>query len=71
MKGTPAHRRPIDWWGTVKAVLWSFIGLRRRADFEQDVQRLNPIAVLATGVVLAFLFVIVLMLIARWVVATA
>ncbi len=66
----PAHRRPIEFWPTVKAVLWSFIGLRRRSDFEQDVQRLNPIAVMATGVVLAFVFIAVLMAIVRWVVAT-
>ncbi|MCX7693225.1 DUF2970 domain-containing protein [Tepidimonas taiwanensis] len=71
MTAPAPHQRPVAVLDTVKAVLWSFIGLRRRADFEQDVQRLNPIAVLATGVVLAFLFVIVLMLIARWVVATA
>lgn len=67
---TPVERRPVNVLDTVKAVLWSFIGLRRRADFERDVQQLNPIAVLATGVVMAFVFIIVLMLIARWVVAT-
>jgi hypothetical protein len=69
VKGTPAHRRPIDWWGTVKAVLWSFIGLRRRSDFEQDVQRLNPIAVMVTAVVLTLVFIIALMSIVRWVVS--
>jgi len=69
VRGTPAHRRPIDWWITVKAVLWSFIGLRRRSDFEQDVQRLNPIAVMVTAVVLTLVFIIALMLIVRWVVS--
>jgi len=67
---TPVERRPVKVLDTVKAVLWSFIGLRRRADFERDVQQLNPIAVLATGVVMAFVFIIVLMLIVRWVVAS-
>ncbi|TSE25992.1 DUF2970 domain-containing protein [Tepidimonas aquatica] len=67
----PAHRRPVAWGATVKAVLWSFLGLRRRRDFEQDVQRLNPIAVMATGVVLALLFVVGLMLIVHWVVASS
>ncbi|TSE28115.1 hypothetical protein Tther_02347 [Tepidimonas thermarum] len=65
----PAHQRPVALWPTVKAVLWSFLGLRRRADFERDVQQLNPIAVLATGVVMAFVFIAVLMLIVRWVVS--
>lgn len=67
----PAHRRPVSWWETVRAVLWSFLGLRRRADFERDVQRLNPIAVMATAVVLTVLFVVMLMLIVRWVVASS
>lgn len=65
----PAHQRPVALWPTVKAVLWSFLGLRRRADFERDVQQLNPIVVLATGVVMAFVFIAVLMLIVRWVVS--
>ncbi|TSE32470.1 DUF2970 domain-containing protein [Tepidimonas charontis] len=65
----PAHRRSVDIVATVKAVLWSFIGLRRRSDFEHDVQRLSPIAVIVTDVVLVFLFIALLMLIVRWVVA--
>lgn len=67
---TPSpHQRPVAVLDTVKAVLWSFIGLRRRADFERDVQKLNPVVVLATGVVMAFVFVGVLMLIVHWVVS--
>jgi hypothetical protein len=66
---TPAHRRPVAIGATVKAVLWSFLGLRRRDDFERDVQRLNPIAVMATAVVLTLVFIAVLMMIVHWVVA--
>ena len=29
---------------TLRAVAWSFFGVRRRANFEQDVQKLNPVA---------------------------
>jgi len=68
MRQPPVHRRPVALWPTVRAVLWSFLGLRRRSDFEHDVQQLNPIAVLATGVVLTFVFIAVLMAIVRWVV---
>lgn len=67
---TPSPRqRHVAVLDTVKAVLWSFIGLRRRADFERDVQKLNPVVVLATGVVMAFVFIGVLMLIVHWVVS--
>ncbi|TSE19263.1 hypothetical protein Talka_01687 [Tepidimonas alkaliphilus] len=65
------HRRPVSWSATIKAVLWSFLGLRRRADFEQDVQRLNPIAVMATAVVLTVAFVVLLMVIVHRIAAAA
>jgi hypothetical protein len=31
---------------SMKAVLWSFLGLRRKGDFEQDSQKLNPVHVI-------------------------
>ena len=69
MNPPPPHRRAVSLAATVRAVPWSFLGLRRRADFEQDAQRLNPIAVMATAVVLTLLFVGLLMLVVRGVVA--
>ena len=55
---------------TVKAVLWSFIGLRRRSDLEQDLGgRLNPLAVIAVAFVLVGLFVVGLITLVHFVVA--
>ena len=54
---------------TVKAVLWSFFGVRGRAGHERDMERLNPVYVILTGVVLAILFVLGLIGLVRWVVA--
>ncbi len=65
----PVHQRPGSVVDTVKAVLWGFLGVRRKSDFQQDVAKLNPIHLLVTGVVLAFLFVAVLMGIVFWVTA--
>jgi hypothetical protein len=42
---------------TMLAVAWSFIGLRRRSDFERDVQALKPGYVIAAGVIGAALLV--------------
>jgi diacylglycerol kinase len=56
---------------TVKAVLWSFVGLRKKSDYEQDVQQLNPIHVVIVGLVAALLFVIGLVVIARLAVSMA
>ena len=53
---------------TLRAVLWSFFGVRRKADYEKDAAELNPVHVIITGVLAAALFVIVLLLIVNWVV---
>ena len=53
---------------TVKAVLWGFLGVRRKSDFQQDVVSLKPLHLLVAGVVLAFVFVLGLMLLVHWVV---
>jgi len=44
--------------------------VRRRADYEQDVQRLNPVHVVIAGVVGAGLFIAALVLLVRWVVGS-
>jgi hypothetical protein len=48
---------------TARAVLWSFFGVRRRADYERDAARLNPVYVILMGIIAAALFVIVLIVI--------
>lgn len=55
---------------TVLAVVWSFLGIRRRADYAKDVAQLNPIHVIVAGIIGAALFVVVLVLLVRWVVAS-
>jgi hypothetical protein len=52
----------------VKAVFWSFFGVRRRADLESDAAQLNPLHLIAAGVIGAVLFIVVLLLIVRAVV---
>jgi amino acid transporter len=42
---------------TIKAVLWSFIGIRKRSGYEEDLGKLNPFAVIAVALVLVALFV--------------
>jgi hypothetical protein len=52
----------------LKAVFWSFFGVRRRADLESDAAQLNPLHLIAAGVIGAVLFIVVLLLIVRAVV---
>lgn len=54
---------------TVIAVLWGFLGVRRKSDFQEDIVKLNPIHLMITGFVLCFAFVLALMLIVFWVVS--
>lgn len=53
---------------TVKVVAWSFIGLRGSTDAEQGVKKINPLHVIAVGLVLVFIFVGALVMVVKWVV---
>jgi hypothetical protein len=50
-----------------KAVFWSFLGVRRRSDYESDTQRLKPQAVIVAGLVSAAVFVLALFGIVKFV----
>ena len=52
--------------GAFRAVFWSFLGVRRRADYEADTQKLKPQHVIAAGLVSAALFVLALLAIVRF-----
>ncbi len=62
-------RRKTSFLRTVKAVAWSFVGLRARGDFEEDVKNLNPLHIIAVGLIGIFVFVAVLILLVNWAVA--
>lgn len=53
--------------GTVRAVLWSFFGIRRRSGYEQDLGQLKPFHVIAVALVLVGLFVAGLIMLVHWV----
>jgi Protein of unknown function (DUF2970) len=55
---------------TFKAVAWSFFGVRKRSEHERDVAELKPQHVIVAGVISAALFVIVLVVIVKWVIGS-
>ena len=55
---------------TMRAVGWSFFGVRRSADYAQDVAKLNPVHVIIAGILGAALFVAALVLLVKWVVGS-
>ena len=55
---------------TMRAVAWSFLGIRRSKDLEADLQKLNPVHVVIAGIAGAAVFVAALLLLVRWVVGS-
>ena len=68
MSDLPIHQRKGSILGTVKAVLWGFLGVRRQADYQKDIASLNPIHIIVVGIVMALLFVVGLIGLVNWVV---
>jgi hypothetical protein len=52
----------------VKTVLWSFIGIRKRSGYEEDLGKANPFAIIAVALGLVALFVAGLIVLVNWVV---
>ncbi len=69
MSNAPLHKRKGSLPGTVKAVLWGFLGVRRNADYQDDIAKLNPLHLVVVGLIMAILFVFSLILVVRWVVS--
>ena len=69
MRETALHKRKGSLIGTVKAVLWGFLGVRRNAEYQDDIAKLNPVHLVVVGLAMALVFVFSLILIVRWVVS--
>jgi hypothetical protein len=65
-----AVRRKLSFWQTLRAVGWSFFGVRKSAEWEKDVGQLNPVHLIIAGLMAAVLFVVVLVLLVQWVIAS-
>jgi hypothetical protein len=64
-----ATQRPMSFLATVKAVMWSFFGVRKNSAYEEDTAKLNPLHVIIAGVIAAIIFIMTLLLIVKMVVA--
>ncbi len=65
----PAARK-ASFLQTFRAVAWSFFGVRRSADYAQDMAKLNPVHLVIAGLIGAALFVVTLVLLVKWVVGS-
>jgi hypothetical protein len=62
-------RRSASFWASMKAVFWSFFGVRRRSDYEHDAAHLNPLHVIIAALIGVLLFIGVLVLAVRYAVS--
>jgi len=53
---------------TVKTVLWSFIGIRKKSEYEEDLGKANPFHIVVAALVGVAVFVGGLIVLVNWVV---
>ena len=64
----PVLQRKGSFARTVRAVAWSLIGLRKGSEYQQDLQKINPLHVIVVGLGAIFLLVLGLIAVVNWVV---
>lgn len=68
MTSESPQKRKLAFCATLSAVLWAFLGVRRKSDYQQDIEKLNPLHLMAVGIFMALLFVLGLIFLVNWVV---
>lgn len=68
MKDAPSAT-PQDgrWWRSIKAVAWAMLGVRKGSEYERDFARIQPLQVIAVGLVAVFVLVLGLIALVQWV----
>ena len=60
--------RKGTWLQSVRAVAWAFLGVRKNADYQRDMGRLNPLHVALVALLAVALFVGGLAALVHWIV---
>ncbi len=68
-ESNPVTKRKASFGATMKAVFWSFLGIRKKSDYEKDAAQLNPVHVIIAAVIGALIFISTLVIIVKNVVA--
>jgi len=55
---------------TFKAVAWSFFGVRKSKEHARDLEQLNPLHLIAAGIVAAAIFVGALVALVGWIISS-
>jgi hypothetical protein len=60
-------QRKASFLATMKAVFWSFFGVRKRKDYEHDAANLNPVHVIVGALIGVAVFIGILLFVVRMV----
>ncbi len=60
-------RRKGSFLRTVRAVAWAFLGLRKASEYQQDLERINPLHLIVVGLLGFLVLVLGLVGIVHWV----
>jgi hypothetical protein len=69
MEPDQAPRKNASFAASMKAVFWSFFGVRKRRDYEHDAANLNPVHVIIAALLGAAIFIGVLVVLVKIAVA--
>lgn len=61
------ERRRAGFGATLRAVLWSFIGVRKHRAYDEDARTLDPRAVIVAGLIAGLVFVLTIVAVVQWV----
>lgn len=64
-------RRKLSFFQTLKAIAWGFFGVRRGRDHEQDIAKINPVYLIIAALIATVVFVVGLIMVARWFIGQA
>ena len=61
-----ASERKLNFFQTLKAIMWGALGIRKGAGYSQDAAKLNPVHVIIAGLIAVIVFVALLVLAGSW-----
>lgn len=64
-------QRKLNFFQTLKAVLWGFFGVRKGKGYQEDISKLNPVHLIIAAIIATVLFVVALVLIAKFFISQA
>lgn len=66
-----ATRRKGSFRQSMRAVAWSFFGIRKGAEHDRDMQQLNPVHVIIAAIIGVLVFIAILITVVKFVVGSA